>query len=67
MVGRRFWMKTKFTKPIITLFTTLFQGAGYLVMIGIANVWYFLGLLSERVVRPSNPERYRLICYRLGF
>ncbi|HTD67736.1 MAG TPA: hypothetical protein VK846_14515 [Candidatus Limnocylindria bacterium] len=51
----------------ITLFTTLFQGVGYLFMIGIANIFYFLGPLSERVVHPENPERYRRICFRLGF
>jgi len=51
----------------ITLFTILFQGIGYLFMIGVANVCYFIGPLSERVMRPANPERYRVICYRLGF
>jgi peptidoglycan/LPS O-acetylase OafA/YrhL len=50
----------------ITIFTTLFQGIGYLFMIGVANVCYFIGPLSERFVRPAEPERYRLICYRLG-
>lgn len=51
----------------ITLFTTLLQGVGYLVMMGVANICYFLGPLLERVVLPSDPERYRRICYRLGF
>jgi len=51
----------------VTLFTILFQGVGYLVMIAVANVCYFLGPLSERFVRPTDPERYRRICYRLGF
>ncbi|MGA2865177.1 MAG: hypothetical protein ABSF95_11930 [Verrucomicrobiota bacterium] len=51
----------------VTLFTMLFQGIGYLVMIGVANVCYFLGPLSERFFRPTDPERYRRICYRLGF
>ena len=51
----------------ITIFTTLFQGVGYLFMIGVANICYFIGPLSERFVRPAEPERYRLICYRLGF
>jgi len=36
-------------------------------MIAVANVCYFLGPLSERFVRPADPERYRRICYRLGF
>ncbi|HXT13459.1 MAG TPA: hypothetical protein VN873_18040 [Candidatus Angelobacter sp.] len=51
----------------VTPFTILFQGIGYLFAIGIANVCYFLGPLSERIIRPSNLERYRLVCYRLGF
>ncbi len=51
----------------ITVVTALFQGIGYLCMIGLANVFYYLGPLSERFVRPSDPERYRRICFRLGF
>ena len=51
----------------VTVFTILVQGIGYLFMIGIANVCYFLGPLSERLVRPHNPERYRHVCFRLGF
>ena len=45
----------------------VFQGVGYLFMIGVANVCYFIGPLSERVVKYSRAERYRLVCYRLGF
>ena len=51
----------------VTVFTTLFQGVGYLFMIGVANVFYFLGPLSERLIRPRDAERYRRICFRLGF
>jgi len=51
----------------VTLPTTLFQGVAYLIIMGIANVCYFLGPLSERVVRPRDVERYRRICYLLGF
>jgi hypothetical protein len=51
----------------VTLFTTLFQVVGYLVMMGVANICYFLGPLSERIIRPSDPERYRRVCYRWGF
>lgn len=51
----------------ITVFTTLFQGIGYLVMIGIANVFYFLGPVSERIISPRDPDRYRRICFGLGF
>ena len=51
----------------ITLFTTLCQGVGYLLMMGVANVCYFLGPLSESFFQPSDVERYRRICYLLGF
>jgi MFS family permease len=51
----------------VTPFTTLFQGVGYLFMMGFANVCYFLGPLSECLIRPLNVEQYRQICYRLGF
>jgi hypothetical protein len=51
----------------ITIFTTLFQGIGYLVMMGVANVLYFLGPLSERIIRPTNIDKYRRTCYALGF
>lgn len=51
----------------VTIFTTLFQGVGYLFMIGVANVCYYLGPFSERIVHPHDSERYRRICFRLGF
>jgi hypothetical protein len=51
----------------ITPFTTLFQGIIYLIMMGVANVLYFLGPLSERVFHPSDVNRYRCVCYRVGF
>ena len=49
-----------------TIFTTLLQGVGYLFMIGVANIFYLLGPLSERVMRPQDPGRYRRICFCLG-
>jgi hypothetical protein len=51
----------------VSVFTTLFQGLGYLFLMGVANVCYFLGPLSERIVRPGNLEHYREVCYGLGF
>jgi hypothetical protein len=51
----------------ITLFTIVFQGAGYLIMMGVANVCYFLGPLSERILQPKDLPEYRQNCYRLGF
>ena len=51
----------------MTILTTLFQGFAYLVMIGVANLCYYLGPWSERLVRPANVARYRKIVFRLGF
>ncbi len=51
----------------ITVLTIVFQGFAYLVVIGVANLCYYLGPWSERVVRPTNVESYRKIAFRLGF
>lgn len=51
----------------ISLFTTGFQAVGYLVMIGIANLCYYLGPWTESLVRPANLRSYRQITYWLGF
>ena len=51
----------------ITAFTILFQGFGYLVAMGIANLCFNLGPLSERLLQPIEPERYRERAYQLGF
>ncbi|GEP43472.1 hypothetical protein [Brevifollis gellanilyticus] len=51
----------------ITVFTTIFQGIGYLFMMVVANVCYFLGPLSERGVDSKDLEQHRQRYYRLGF
>lgn len=51
----------------ITVFTVLFQGFGYLVMILIANLLYGLGSLAESVCKPRDPERFRTVLFNLGF
>jgi hypothetical protein len=51
----------------ITVFTTLFHGIGYLLMMGVANVCFFLGPVSEKYFRPTDISSYRRLCYRLGF
>jgi hypothetical protein len=51
----------------VTPLTTLVQGIGYLFMMGIANLRYFLGARCERIIRPRNIGRYRRISYGLGF
>ncbi|MCL2329957.1 MAG: hypothetical protein FWC56_01485 [Phycisphaerae bacterium] len=48
-------------------FPILFQGVCYLLMMVIANVFYFLGPISECIFKPTDVERYRRVCYRLGF
>jgi hypothetical protein len=32
----------------------------------LANLFYFLGPLSERVIRPRSPDRFRRMAFRLG-
>ena len=51
----------------ITLFTILFQGIGYLFFMLVANVFYFLGALSERLPRIRDLESHRRFAYALGF
>ncbi len=51
----------------VTIFTTLFQGFAYLIMIGAANACYQFGPWSERLIKPTNPARYRKIAFRMGF
>jgi hypothetical protein len=51
----------------ITILTTFFQGFAYLVMLGVANLCYYLGPLSERLVRPGNVASDRKTAFRLGF
>jgi len=51
----------------VTVFTTLFQAGGYGLLMGVANICYCLGPLSERLVRPRNVEQYRRTCFGIGF
>jgi hypothetical protein len=50
----------------ITLFTTLFQAVAYLIVMGVANLCYYLGPVSEMIIRPKNPPTYRRVTYRIG-
>jgi hypothetical protein len=50
----------------ITLFTTAFQGMGYLFMMAVANFCYFVGPLSESLVKPTNVDLYRRVTFQLG-
>ncbi len=51
----------------VTIFTILFQGIGYLFYMLLANVFYCLGSLSERLPRMRNLESHRKFTYTLGF
>jgi hypothetical protein len=51
----------------ITIFTTAFQAIGYLVAMGLANICYLLGPISERIIKPRDVTKYRNITFRLGF
>ena len=51
----------------IYLFTILFQAAGYLFMILIANLFYNLGPLIDEKQNKLNSETYRQRLFRLGF
>ena len=51
----------------ITVFTTLFQGVGYLFMMAIANLCYLLGPASEHLIRPASVNTYRKVMFGLGF
>jgi len=50
----------------VTLFTTLFQGIVYLIVIGIANICYYIGPISEKIIKPKDIDRYRNTAYNLG-
>jgi RNAse (barnase) inhibitor barstar len=51
----------------ITLFTTIFQGFGYLIMIGVANIFYYLGNVVDTNVNKDNKDEFRQRLYNLGF
>ena len=51
----------------VTFFTSLLQGFAYVVMMGIANLCYYLGPWSERVIRPTDVANYRKTAFPLGF
>lgn len=45
---------------------TLVQAFGYLVMMGVANVCYMIGPISESVLRPDDVRLYRDRWYNFG-
>ncbi|KUJ50381.1 hypothetical protein [Chryseobacterium sp. JAH] len=51
----------------ITLFTIVFQAVGYLFMIGVANLFYFFGVLYDLTYNKDNTSQFRKKLFKLGF
>ncbi len=51
----------------INFVTTVGQAIGYLVAMAIANIIYFAGPVSERILKPANLAAYRRLIWGLGF
>ncbi len=51
----------------ITLFTTIFQGFGYLIMMLFANLFYYLGYFVDINFNKTDSVRFREKLYKLGF
>jgi len=51
----------------ISLFTILVQGIGYWLMIGIANIFYFLGPLVDLSFNKKGSEVFRIRLFAIGF
>ena len=50
-----------------TLFEMAFQGVAYLIMMGIANVFYTLGLIIDCSFNENNSQLFRERLFRLGY
>ena len=46
---------------------TLFLGLGFLVLMGIANIFYLLGATVEKTVSPMGRDAYRRRAWAMGF
>ena len=46
---------------------TFMQGIGYLIMIGVANVFYYLGYFIDRLFNTGNHLQFRVTLFNLGF
>ena len=51
----------------LSVAATLAQGLAWLVVMGVANLAFFLGPVSERIFKPDDPDAYRRRIYGLGF
>ena len=50
----------------ITIFTIILQGIGYLIAMLFANLFYFLGPITETILKPKNIDGFRSKTYNLG-
>lgn len=46
---------------------TLFMGAGFLVVMGVANILYLLGMVTESIARPQDVDHFRERTWAIGF
>lgn len=51
----------------LSVSVTLAQGLAWLVAMGVANLAFFLGPVSERIFKPDDPDAYRRRIFGLGF
>ncbi|GAA4335839.1 hypothetical protein GCM10023149_44110 [Mucilaginibacter gynuensis] len=51
----------------ITLFTMFFQGVGYLIMMGVANLFYTLGYAVDAGFNTTDNDAFRVRLYKLGY
>jgi hypothetical protein len=51
----------------ISGFTIFIQGFFYLIMMGIANLFYNLGHYSDKHYNKNNSEAYRMRLFNIGF
>jgi len=50
----------------VTGFSLVFGGILFLLSLGVANLCYFLGPISECIVRPNDAMRFRRVVFALG-
>lgn len=68
-----YWLlQFSFAPPIIVdgrqiAAMTVFLGVGYLVVMGLANLLYLLGVLTESIVKPLDVDQFRERTWAIGF
>ena len=57
----------RFNQLEVTAFTMAFQALGFALVVGLANICYFLGPLVERLAKPHDVVKFRRRTFGLGF